>query len=49
MGDSAEAKCIAVNPTYPEMMAVGANDPYARIFDRRLIKPFNVEVCSIFI
>lgn len=31
----AEVKCIAVNPTKPELIAVGANDPYLRIFDRR--------------
>ncbi|KAG1655228.1 WD and tetratricopeptide repeats protein 1 [Nymphon striatum] len=46
MGENAEAKCIAVNPTFPELIAVGANDPYARIFDRRLIKPFEVKYPS---
>jgi WD and tetratricopeptide repeats protein 1 len=32
-----EAKCIAVNPRRPEQLAVGANDCYARIYDRRMI------------
>jgi len=31
----AEVKCIAVNPTQPELLAIGANDPYVRIYDRR--------------
>jgi len=30
-----EVKCIAVNPTQPELIAIGANDPYVRIYDRR--------------
>nr|BAN20982.1 WD and tetratricopeptide repeat protein [Riptortus pedestris] len=34
-----EAKCICVNPLRPELLAVGANDPYIRIYDRRMIKP----------
>ena len=33
-----EAKCIAVNPRRPEQVAIGTNDPYARIYDRRMIK-----------
>lgn len=33
-----EAKCIAINPRRPEQLAVGTNDAYARIFDRRMIK-----------
>ena len=31
----AEIKCIAVNPTQPELLAIGANDPFVRIYDRR--------------
>ncbi|XP_066582568.1 WD and tetratricopeptide repeats protein 1 [Prorops nasuta] len=34
----AEAKCIAVNPKRPELIAIGANDAYIRMFDRRMIK-----------
>ncbi|KAH8319967.1 hypothetical protein KR074_010462 [Drosophila pseudoananassae] len=30
-----EAKCLAINPRQTEYLAVGANDPFARIFDRR--------------
>lgn len=37
MGDYAEAKCLAVNPLRPELMAVGANDPYVRVYDRRML------------
>lgn len=32
-----EAKCIAVNPRRPEQLAIGTNDCYARIYDRRMI------------
>ncbi|GFN97618.1 WD and tetratricopeptide repeats protein 1 [Plakobranchus ocellatus] len=39
MGTSfySEAKCLAINPVRPEMLAVGANDPYVRVFDRRML------------
>lgn len=33
-----ELKCIAVNPMEPNYFAIGANDPFVRLFDRRLIK-----------
>lgn len=32
-----EAKCIAINPRRPEQLAVGTNNAYARIYDRRMI------------
>lgn len=32
-----EAKCIAINPRRPEQLAIGTNDAYARIYDRRMI------------
>jgi len=32
---AAEAKCLAVCPSRSELLAVGANDPYVRVFDRR--------------
>ncbi|XP_034937043.1 WD and tetratricopeptide repeats protein 1-like [Chelonus insularis] len=38
VGKKAEAKCIAVNPTRTELIAVGANDSYVRMYDRRMIK-----------
>lgn len=38
MGRYAEAKCISVNPKKPELIAVGANDAYIRMYDRRMIK-----------
>ncbi|KAK0179561.1 hypothetical protein PV327_005302 [Microctonus hyperodae] len=43
-GRRAEAKCMAVNPTRPELVAVGANDPYVRVYDRRMIKIGQVPV-----
>ncbi|KAJ8965028.1 hypothetical protein NQ314_004426 [Rhamnusium bicolor] len=33
-----EVKCIAVNPTKPYYIAVGANDCYIRMYDRRMLK-----------
>lgn len=37
MGGNAEAKCLAINPVRPEQIAVGANDPYIRLYDRRVL------------
>ncbi|XP_064601021.1 WD and tetratricopeptide repeats protein 1-like [Liolophura sinensis] len=37
MGPHAEAKCVALNPIRPEQLAVGANDPYVRLYDRRML------------
>lgn len=34
----AEAKCLAANPRRPELLAVGTNDAYARLYDRRMIR-----------
>ncbi|XP_011200013.2 WD and tetratricopeptide repeats protein 1 [Bactrocera dorsalis] len=33
----AEAKCLAINPRRTELLAVGTNDPYARLYDRRML------------
>lgn len=38
MGHGAEGKCIAANPRKPELIAIGANDAYIRMYDRRMIK-----------
>lgn len=32
-----EAKCLAINPRKTEQIALGTNDPYARIYDRRML------------
>ncbi|XP_074033231.1 WD and tetratricopeptide repeats protein 1 isoform X2 [Leptinotarsa decemlineata] len=37
-----EVKCIAVNPTKPHYIAVGVNDCYIRLYDRRMLKPSTV-------
>lgn len=33
-----ETKCIAINQKRPDYIAVGCNDPYARVYDRRMIQ-----------
>lgn len=38
IGGKAEAKCLSLNPVQSEIMAVGASDPYIRLYDRRMIK-----------
>jgi len=37
-GTHSEVKSIAVNPLRTEQLAVGANDPFVRLYDRRMIK-----------
>ncbi|KAG7197011.1 hypothetical protein KM043_017547 [Ampulex compressa] len=44
MGRYAEGKCIAINPKKPELLAIGANDAYIRMYDRRMIKLSQVPV-----
>nr|CAD7599282.1 unnamed protein product [Timema genevievae] len=43
LGRYAEAKCVAINPRRPELLAVGANDPYIRVYDRRMITPTTIQ------
>lgn len=43
-GPNAEAKCIAINPVRPEMLAVGANDAFVRLYDRRMISLQTIKV-----
>jgi len=38
-GPEAELKCISINQQQPQYIAVGANDPYIRLYDRRMITP----------
>ena len=44
LGRKAEAKCLSVNSRRPEQIAVGANDPFVRVFDRRKLKAKLIEV-----
>jgi len=37
VGRSAEVKCVCVCSSRTELVAVGANDPYVRVYDRRMI------------
>lgn len=37
VGAMCEAKCIEVNPCQSELLAVGCNDPYVRLYDRRML------------
>ncbi|KAH8280395.1 hypothetical protein KR018_005473 [Drosophila ironensis] len=41
-----EAKCLAINPRRTEYLAVGANDPFARVFDRRKLPARNGDALS---
>nr|CAH0105394.1 unnamed protein product [Daphnia galeata] len=47
MGKQAEVKSLAINPVRTEQLVVGANDPFIRLYDRRMIKitsvPFSAE------
>lgn len=42
------AKCITVNPLRSEMLAVGSNDIYNRLFDRRYIRPGAWSSCTAY-
>jgi len=46
-GRSSEVKCISVCPGRNELMAVGANDPYVRVFDRRMITCSRLDYSNI--
>lgn len=48
LGRYAEGKCISVNPKKPELIAVGANDAYIRMYDRRMIKLSQVIILNGF-
>lgn len=37
MGKRIEAKCLDINQLRTEQLAVGASDPYVRLYDRRMI------------
>ena len=43
LGLNAEVKCLAVNPLRPHLLAVGANDPFVRVFDRRMLNCTSVK------
>lgn len=47
-GPNAEAKCVAVNQRRSELLAVGANDVYARVYDRRMLTLGQVSSLSFF-
>ncbi|EDO29936.1 predicted protein [Nematostella vectensis] len=40
----AEPKCIAINPLRPNMMAIGCNDPFVRIYDHRMLAKYNLDI-----
>ena len=37
IGPASEVKCIQVHPLYPDYMIVGGSDPYARLYDMRML------------
>nr|ABC86523.1 AT17348p [Drosophila melanogaster] len=39
--ENTEAKCLAINPRRTEYLAVGTNDPFARVYDRRKLPSTN--------
>lgn len=41
VGAMAEAKCIAINPVRPELLAIGCNDPFVRVYDHRMLSTQN--------
>lgn len=38
LGTKIEAKCLDINQFRTEQLAVGASDPYVRLYDRRMIR-----------
>lgn len=42
IGRHAECKCLAINQCRPEQLAVGASDPYVRLYDLRMLSPHDV-------
>lgn len=47
LGKNAEAKCLCICPTRTELLAVGCGDPYARLYDRRMIRCSRVPATSV--
>ena len=39
VGRGTEVKCISICPSRTELLAVGGNDPYVRVYDRRMLTP----------
>ncbi len=38
LGEEAEGKCVSVNQSRPHQLAVGANDEFVRLYDRRFVR-----------
>jgi WD and tetratricopeptide repeat-containing protein 1 len=38
VGEGIEAKCLSINPAFPEYLAVGTANCYVRMYDRRKLK-----------
>ncbi|MPD03212.1 WD and tetratricopeptide repeats protein 1 [Portunus trituberculatus] len=45
-GSTVECRCITIHPSRPELIAIGVNDPFIRIYDRRMIKANSVQVSN---
>lgn len=41
---TSEVKCIAINPTKPHYVAIGVDDCFIRVYDRRMVRtsPYRV-------
>lgn len=48
IGSHLAAKCLAVNPIRDEMLAVGSNDIYNRLFDRRYLNQDSGNSCTTY-
>lgn len=46
-GSTVECRCITIHPARPELIAVGVNDPFIRIYDRRMIKVTAAQVTQL--
>ena len=46
-GSTIECRCITIHPSRPELIAIGVNDPFIRIYDRRMIKVNSVQVIDV--
>ena len=44
-----EAKCLSMNPVFPEYLAIGGSDAFIRMYDRRKLKCNVIEVSVLHI
>uniref|UniRef100_F6RCG7 Anaphase-promoting complex subunit 4 WD40 domain-containing protein n=1 Tax=Ciona intestinalis TaxID=7719 RepID=F6RCG7_CIOIN len=47
-GPSAEGKCLAINPTQTDYLALGANDQYVRLYDSKKKRRHDYDGCATY-